>query len=80
MSVQLSEFQRVNGGNDDLLPLYIQKNQEPKIISKGTIFLYSLCMMTFLLTGICIKNFINNTTIIYSQLRNDDLYYTPLKI
>lgn len=30
----MTEFQRVNGGNDDLLPVYI----EPKIIGKRTIF------------------------------------------
>ena len=75
MSIQLSDFQRVNGGDDDLLPLYVQKNQEPKIINKRSIFCYSLGMMTIFIVCICIKNFINNTTLIKSQLRDDDLYY-----
>lgn len=75
MSIQMSEFQHINGGNDDLLPLYIQKIQEPKIISRRSIFCYSLGMMTIFIVCICIKNFINNSSLIKSQLRDDDLYY-----
>ena len=49
----MTEFQRVNGGTDDLLPLYI----EPKIIGKRTIFLYSLGILSFFITCILIFNF-----------------------
>ena len=75
MSIQLTEFQRANCGEDELLPLYIQKNQEPKIISRRSIFCYSLGMMTIFIVCICIKNLINNSSLIKSQLRDDDLYY-----
>ena len=30
MSIQLSEFQRVNGGDDDLLPMYVTKKEPNK--------------------------------------------------
>lgn len=73
--MQFLEFQRGNGSEDDLLPLYIQKNQEPKIISKRSIFCYSLGMMTIFIVCICIKNLLNNSSLIKSQLRDDDLYY-----
>ena len=53
MNVNMTEFQRVNGGNDDLLPIYI----EPKIIGKRTIFLYSLGILSFFITCILIFNF-----------------------
>ena len=76
MSIQLSDFQRVNGGGDDLLPLYVQKNQEPKIINKKTIFLYGLGLFLFCITTICVRNFSNNTSLIKSQLHDDDLYYS----
>jgi hypothetical protein len=49
----MTEFQRVNGGNDDLLPLYI----EPKIIGKRTLFLYSLGILSFFITCILIFSF-----------------------
>ena len=75
MSIQLSDFQRANGGEDDLLPLYLQKNQEPKIIGKKTMFLYSLGLFILGVTYICVRNFIVNTSLIKSQLQEDDLYY-----
>lgn len=75
MNIQLSDFQLANGGDDDLLPLYIQKNQEPKNLNRKTVFLFSLCLFVFCITSICIKNFVINTSLIKSQLRDDDLYY-----
>jgi len=53
MNVNMTEFQRVNGGTDDLLPLYI----EPKIIGKRTIFLYSLGILSFFITCMLIFSF-----------------------
>jgi hypothetical protein len=53
MNVNMTEFQRVNGGTDDLLPLYV----EPKIIGKRTIFLYSLGILSFFITCILIFSF-----------------------
>jgi hypothetical protein len=75
MSIQLSEFQLANGGDDDLLPLYIQKNQDTKIIGKRTIFLFSMGLFILGVTYICVRNFIINTSLISSQLNEDDLYY-----
>jgi hypothetical protein len=52
----MTEFQRVNGGNDDLLPVYI----EPKIIGKRSLFFYSLGILSFFITCIWIFNFFQN--------------------
>jgi|LakMenE01Jun11ns_1017448.scaffolds.fasta_scaffold8618809_1 hypothetical protein len=75
MSIQLSEFQLANGGDDDLLPLYIQKNQETKIIGKKNIFLFSMVLFILGVTYICVRNFIVNTSLVRSQFNDDDLYY-----
>ena len=75
MSIQMSEFQHVNGGDDHLLPLYVQKNQELKIINRRTIFLYSLGLFIFCIITIYVNNFTHSTSLIKSQLHDDDLYY-----
>ena len=73
MSIPLSDFQRVNGGDDDLLPLYILKNQ-PNIVGKRTIFLSLLGVLCFFITCIGISNFLKNTSLLNSQLGDDDYF------
>jgi hypothetical protein len=73
MSIPLADFQRVNGGDDDLLPLYTLKNQ-PNIVGKRTIFLSLLGVLCFFITCIGISNFFKNTSLLNSQLGDDDYF------
>ena len=57
MIIPLADFQRVNGGNDDLLPLYTLKNQ-PNIVGKRTIFLSLLGVLCFFITCIDTNNYL----------------------
>lgn len=52
MILKLSDFQRVNGGEDDL-PLYVDAN----IITKVTVFLYFISILGFCITFIIVNNF-----------------------
>jgi hypothetical protein len=72
MSIQLSEFQRVNGGDDDLLPMYVTK-KEPNIVSKKSLFLSLIGAICFFVTCIGLTNFSINTTVLKSQI-NDDYF------
>ena len=74
MSIQLSEFQRVNGGDDDLLPMYVTK-KEPNIVSKKSLFLSLIGVMCFFVTCIGLINFSRNTSVLESQI-NDDYFNT----
>ena len=74
MSIQLSEFQRVNGGDDDLLPMYVTK-KEPNIVSKKSLFLSLIGAICFFVTCIGLTNFSINTTVLKSQI-NDDYFNT----
>jgi hypothetical protein len=55
MILKLTEFQRVNGAEDDLLPLYV----DTKIITRKTIFLYVISILSFCITCIIINNFLH---------------------
>jgi hypothetical protein len=54
----LSEFQRVNGGEDDLLPLYITKETNNNIISKRASIFIAIVLICFVITSISIYEFI----------------------
>jgi hypothetical protein len=85
MNINLSEFQRVNGSKDDLLPLYItnetNETNEPNknIISKRTATFITIGLICFLVTSVSIYDFIQsrNITHILTDDCNtyDDLMY-----
>lgn len=52
MILKLSDFQRVNGGEDDL-PLYV----DTKTITRRTVFLYVIGILSFCITFIIVNNF-----------------------
>ena len=63
MNTPLTEFQRVNGGEDDLLPLYItnETNETNKnIISKRTATFIKIGLICFLVTSVSIYDFIQS--------------------
>jgi hypothetical protein len=63
MNINLSEFQRVNGSKDDLLPLYItNETKEPNknIISKRSATLITIGLICFLVTSVSIYDFIQS--------------------
>jgi hypothetical protein len=74
MSIQLTEFKRVNGGDDDLLPLYVSK-KEPNFVNKKSLFLSLIGVLCFFVTFIGVSNFSKNTTVINPQI-NDDYFNT----
>jgi len=55
MILKLSDFQRVNGVEDDL-PLYVDAN----IITKVTFFLYFISILCFCIIFIIVNNFFYN--------------------
>ena len=55
MILKLSDFQRVNGGEDDL-PLYV----DTKTITRRTVFLYVIGILSFCITFIIVNNFVYN--------------------
>ena len=63
MNTRLTEFQRVNGSEDDLLPLYItnETNETNKnIISKRTATFITIGLICFLVTSVSIYDFIQS--------------------
>jgi hypothetical protein len=54
----LSEFQRVNGGEDDLLPLYLAKETNNNIISKRASIFITIVLICFLITSISMYEFL----------------------
>ena len=63
MNTRLTEFQRVNGSEDDLLPLYItnETNKTNKnIISKRTATFITIGLICFLVTSVSIYDFIQS--------------------
>lgn len=63
MNINLSEFQRVNGSKDDLLPLYITnetKESNKNIISKRSATLITIGLICFLVTSVSIYDFIQS--------------------
>jgi hypothetical protein len=68
MNTHLTDFQRVNGGEDDFLPLYNitkEPNETNKnIISKRTATLIITGLICFLVTSVSIYDFIQSRNII----------------
>ena len=60
MNTRLTEFQRVNGGEDDLLPLYITNETNKNIISKRTATFITIGLICFLVTSVSIYDFIQS--------------------
>jgi hypothetical protein len=63
MNTNLTEFQRVNGDEDDLLPLYITKvtkGTNKNIISYRTATLITIGLICFLITSVLIYDFIQS--------------------
>ena len=63
MNTRLTEFQRVNGSEDDLLPLYStnETNKTNKnIISKRTATFITIGLICFLVTSVSIYDFIQS--------------------
>ena len=77
MNTPLTEFQRVNGGEDDLLTLYIAKESNKNIISKRTATLIITGLICFLITSVSIYDFIKSRNIPHI-LTNDCSTYDDL--
>ena len=81
MNTRLTEFQRVNGDEDALLPLYITKEtNETKetnknIISKRTATLITIGLLCFFVTSVSIYDFIQSRNITNDCDTYDDLMY-----
>jgi len=64
MNTPLTEFQRVNGDENTLLPLYIVKEANKNIISKRTATLIITGLICFLITSVSIYDFLKGRNII----------------
>jgi len=65
MNTPLTEFQRVNGDENALLPLYnITKEANKNIISKRTATLIITGLICFLITSVSIYDFLKGRNII----------------
>jgi len=62
------DIQRENSDDDEITRLHADKT----VITKRTLFLYGLSIISFCMTCFCVSNFIHNTR---SPLRDDDLYH-----
>lgn len=63
MNTQLTEFQRVNGDEETLLPLYITnetKNVNKTIVSKRCATLLTIGLICFLITSVSIYDFLES--------------------
>ena len=73
MNTRLTEFQRVNGDEDNLLPLYItnETNETNKnIISTRTATFIAVGLICFLVTSVSIYDFIQSRKM--PHILNDD--------
>ena len=80
MNTHLTDFQRVNGDEDNLLPLYVTKEikeTNKNIISKRTATLITVGLICFLITSVSIYDFIQSRKIPY-VLTNDCSTYDDL--
>ena len=78
MNTTLTEFKRVNGSEDNLLPLYItnETNETNKIIiSKRTATFITIGLICFLVTSVSIYDFIQSRNITNDCDTYDDLMY-----
>ena len=60
MNTNLSEFQRVNGEAETLLPLYVENETNKNIISKRTATFITVGLICFLITSVSIYDFIQS--------------------
>lgn len=65
MNTRLTEFQRVNWSEDDLLPLYITNETNKNIISTRTATLITIGIICFLITSVSIYDFIQSRKMPY---------------
>ena len=70
MNTVLTEFQRVNGSEDNLLPLYITKETNKNIISTRTATCIAVGLICFLVTSVSIYDFIQSRKM--SHVLTDD--------
>ena len=78
MNKHLTEFQRVNGYEDVLLPLYITnetKETNKNIISYRTATLITIGLICFLITSVSIYDFLKSRNITNDCSTYDDLMY-----
>lgn len=72
----LTEFQRINGCNDDLLPFYFEPyDANFGIVSKRTIFLSSLGLFCLIIISIGIYNLTQNQALIKSQIDDYPIHH-----
>ena len=77
MNTNLSEFQRVNGEAETLLPLYIENETNKNIISKRTATFITVGLICFLITSVSIYDFIQSRSMPHI-LRDDCNTYDEL--
>lgn len=65
MNKYLTEFQRVNGYEDVLLPLYVPKETNKNIISYRTATLITIGLICFLITSVSIYDFLKSRNMLY---------------
>jgi hypothetical protein len=65
MNKYLTEFQRVNGYEDVLLPLYVAKETNKNIISYRTATLITIGLICFLITSVSIYDFLKSRNMLY---------------
>jgi hypothetical protein len=75
MTTSLTEFQRVNGDDNNLLPLYVTKETNKNIISKRTATFITVGLICFIVTSISIYDFIQSRKITNDCSIYDDLMY-----
>ena len=63
MNTVLTEFQRVNGSEDNLLPLYVTKETNKNIISNRTATFITVGLICFVVTSVSIYDFIQSRKI-----------------
>ena len=60
MNTVLTEFQRVNGSEDNLLPLYVTKETNKNIITTRTATFIIIGLICFFITSVSIYDFIQS--------------------
>ena len=63
MNTVLTEFQRVNGSEDNLLPLYVTKETNKNIITTRTATFITVGLICFVVTSVSIYDFIQSRKI-----------------
>jgi hypothetical protein len=60
MDKPLTEFQRINGDEDNLLPLYVTKETNKNIITTRTATFITIGLICFFITSVSIYDFIQS--------------------